>query len=509
MRTKTFFWNTVASVLLQIVILASGLIVPRVMLLAYGSEVNGLVSSITQFITYFNLLEAGLSGATVYALYKPLADQDTAAINQILSASRKFYIQTGWLFTAMVGGLSLLYPLYIRDLGLSYLETSLLVLVLGGNGVLEFFTLAKYRTLLTADQKTYIICLADIVRWTLYTAIIVIFTWLGCNVVLTRAIALASIFARSIVLLLYCKRHYRYLDYSVPPNIKALDQRWSALYQQILGLIRSSGPVIVLTLVSRDMRMVSIYTVYNVIISGIQSIVGIFYSGLTASFGDVIAKGETEILKRSYGEFETLFYTACGIIYTLSFSLMLPFVRLYTAGVTDAEYIQPLLAALFVFRAMLYNLMNPQGMLVISAGMYRETRVQSTVEGCILLIAGGILCYFYGLAGLLVGMVLSSLYRLIDLTLFVPHRITHAPVWNTGKQYVTLAAGMGISLWLIHQTISLDDVSSYLSWCVVAIKMGIIAVAVFAVVNALCNRRDWPGIFRRLKLLFQRNSGEK
>lgn len=506
MRTKTFFWNSVTSILSQIFIFASGLIVPRVMLVAYGSDVNGLVSSISQFITYFNLLEAGLSGATVYALYKPLADQDTDAINGILSASRKFYLQIGWLFTALVGGLALLYPLFIQEQGFSNWEISLLVLVLGGNGALEFFTLAKYRTLLTADQKTYVICLADIVRWTVYTAVIVVFTALGCNIILTRAIALLAIFARSIFLVVYCKRRYRYLDYSVSPNVKALDRRWSALYLQLLGLIRTSGPVVLLTVVSRDLALISIYTVYNIVVSGVQSIIGIFYSGLTASFGDVIAKGERDILKRTYSEFETLFYTALGVVYTLCFALILPFIQIYTAGVTDAEYIQPLLAVLFVLNGMLYNVRNPQGMLVISAGMYKETQLQSTLEGGILLVAGGVLCYFYGLTGLLIGILLSNLYRDIDLTVFVPRHITHIPIRDTLKQYGIVAAGLGISLWLIHQTISLDGIDSYLTWCVAAIKMGVLTVAVFALLNALFNRRDWPGILRRVKLLLPQKS---
>ena len=69
-RTKNFLGNTFASVINQVVILISGFIVPNLMLHAYGSEVNGLTSSISQFITYFSLVEAGLSGASIYALYK-------------------------------------------------------------------------------------------------------------------------------------------------------------------------------------------------------------------------------------------------------------------------------------------------------------------------------------------------------------------------------------------------------------------------------------------------------
>ena len=51
-------------------------IIPCIMLKYYGSEINGLVSSINQFIVYFNLVEAGLSGAAIYVLYKPLAGKN-------------------------------------------------------------------------------------------------------------------------------------------------------------------------------------------------------------------------------------------------------------------------------------------------------------------------------------------------------------------------------------------------------------------------------------------------
>lgn len=72
-RTKKFFKNAVSTAFFQIVNMLVSFFIPRIMLVIYGSEINGLVSSITQFIVYFNLLEAGLSGAAVWALYEPLA----------------------------------------------------------------------------------------------------------------------------------------------------------------------------------------------------------------------------------------------------------------------------------------------------------------------------------------------------------------------------------------------------------------------------------------------------
>ena len=506
MRTRKFFWNTIVTILLQLTMVVSGLIIPRVMLLAYGSETNGLISSISQFINYFNILEAGLSGAATYALYKPLADRNEYEINRILSASRKFYIQTGWIFSIMVVVLSILYPLYIKKPGFTNLEVALLVLVLGINGALEFFTLAKYRVLLTADQKVYVISLSSIVQWVVYTVIIVVFTKLQVNVILTRTIALLAIFVRTLLLVLYCRKRYAYLDYSVAPNMTALDRRWSALYLQILGLIQSSGPIVILTIVCRDLQLVSIYSVYATVIAGIGTILGVFSNGLSASFGDVIARGQEDILKRAYREFEILYHFVGGIVYTLSFVLLIPFIKIYTSGVTDANYIQPVVAALFVLNTMMYNLKTPQGMLVISAGMYKETQVQSTLQGIILLVSGAILCYFFGLPGLLMGMVLSNLYRTIDLTFFVPHHITHTRVWDTIKQYLIIAIGQCVVLCFYSRVASIEYVDGYLAWCVLAVKIGIFTVIVFATMHLLLNRKEWPGILKRFQLLVRKNT---
>jgi len=47
-RIAKFKLNTITSVLNRVVLIISGIILPRLVLLNYGSETNGLVASITQ-----------------------------------------------------------------------------------------------------------------------------------------------------------------------------------------------------------------------------------------------------------------------------------------------------------------------------------------------------------------------------------------------------------------------------------------------------------------------------
>jgi hypothetical protein len=97
-RTKKFAVNSMAAALLQVTLLIVGFILPKVILTVYGSSINGLVSSIRQFVSYFDVVEAGLGGAAIYALYKPLAEKDDETISAVVSTARYYYNKVGWIF---------------------------------------------------------------------------------------------------------------------------------------------------------------------------------------------------------------------------------------------------------------------------------------------------------------------------------------------------------------------------------------------------------------------------
>jgi O-antigen/teichoic acid export membrane protein len=419
-RTKSFIYNSLTAALLQIFTFIAGFIVPRIILAFYGSEINGLVTSITQFIAYFNLVEAGLAGAAVYALYKPLADEDHKSINAVLSATNRFYILSGYIFVALTLGLALIYPAFVKTTELSPFSVGALVLILGVSGALEFFTMAKYRVLLTADQKLYVLSLASIVAIVLNTVIIAVMAYSGASIVILRFVALFSVFARSLILYIYVRLNYKYIDYKETPNNEALNKRWDALYLQILGAIHTGAPVIIATIFT-SLQMVSVYSIFHMVVAGVSGIVSIFTSGLSASFGDVIARNEQSILQKAYQEFELMFYALISWAFSCTMVLIMPFIKLYTAGINDVNYNIPLIGFLFTLNGLLFSLKTPQGMLVISAGLFRETRLQVTIQGLIAVVGGVIFVQFLGLAGILIGSILSNIYRDIDLLFYIPH----------------------------------------------------------------------------------------
>ena len=85
--TKNIMWGFSG----QLLTLAMSIILPRIILISFGSEVNGITSTITQIFTYIALLEAGIGNASKNCLYKNIAQEDQAGISRTVSATRKYF----------------------------------------------------------------------------------------------------------------------------------------------------------------------------------------------------------------------------------------------------------------------------------------------------------------------------------------------------------------------------------------------------------------------------------
>lgn len=446
-RSAAFMNNTLCSLLLQAVNIVVGFIVPHALIGTYGSGVNGLVTSLTQFVSYIQLVEAGISSAAVFQLYAPLAREDVEGASRVVSAARVFYYKSGAVFTALMLALACLYPVLVQVDGVSSSGIFVLVLALGATGFLDFFTLAKYRVLLTATQRNWVIQLASVAYKVLYTAIVLIGTFAGASVVSLFVIAIVPIFIRTAVLIIYAKKAYPEIDFTADAHGLKLDQRWDAFFLQALGAVQAGAPTIIATFVLGDLSLVSVFSVYMLVANGLQNAINSLSQGTQASFGDVIARGQTETLRRSFREFQTLAYGASGVACGVGIALIIPFVRLYTADIADVDYVYPLVGVLCMANVLLYHLKTPQGLLVMSAGLYRDTRLQTAVQTAILLVGSVFLGFAFGMPGILAGMLLSNLYRDIDLMFYIPRKVTRTAPSETLKfMLIAVAVCMLISI---------------------------------------------------------------
>lgn len=159
---KKLIYNTTTSLVLQIVTLVSGFILPRLLLSNYGTEVNGAVQSITQFLGIINLAEMGMGQVIHSALYRPLATNNKELISKIVASGQRFYRKIALALLFYVGILIFIYPLFIDD-SLDWIFTTTLILSMSVSLFSQYLLGNNDRTLLSADQKSYILNTVQIV----------------------------------------------------------------------------------------------------------------------------------------------------------------------------------------------------------------------------------------------------------------------------------------------------------------------------------------------------------
>ena len=110
MRKDLLVKNTVASLLFQVTAIVCGFVLPQVFLQRFGSEVNGLVNSISQFLSVVSFLELGVGAVVQSSLYKPLADKDNRQISCVVVSADRFFRRIALVLLVYVVVLMLVYP---------------------------------------------------------------------------------------------------------------------------------------------------------------------------------------------------------------------------------------------------------------------------------------------------------------------------------------------------------------------------------------------------------------
>ncbi|MEN3769001.1 lipopolysaccharide biosynthesis protein [Priestia megaterium] len=497
MRSSKALKNLISNLFLQITTAAVGFVITNYFILTYGSEMNGLLSSIRQFINFILIVEAGISAASVFALFSPLAEKNEKKINAVLSATNILYFRSGYIFGILLLILSVLYSLFTNST--SQFITFALVIILGANGVTEFFLVGKYRVLLTADQKSYVVSIVQAIATLLAALISVILMKLGFNVIFVQAAYTIVYLSRSLIIYYYVKKKYSLINHKVQPEMLALENKKDVLIHQIAGLVVNSTPIVILTIFT-NFKEVSVYTIYQMVIYAVYLIINSFKNGLMASFGEIIAKGDTKTLLKSYNTFESFYYIVLSWAYTCASILILPFISIYTHEVEDVDYIRPTIAVLFIIVGVCNNIRVPQMTLVTAAGHYKETRYRALLEALINIIVSLTLVNHFGIIGVLLGSVCSFAYRTTDFIIYASKNILKQSPIKTIKR---LLANIILSIIPITVFIFIFplQVNNMVDWILYALIVGIVTLVTFILGNFVVDSSTMKEIISRIKIV--------
>lgn len=414
-QNKKGIYNIIFGLIGQFTMILLGIIVPRLVLLQYGSEVNGLLNSVNQIFMYVSLLEAGVGTASIQALYKPIAENNKGQINHILSATNRYYKKTGCIYAIVVCLVAVVYPFVIKN-ELSSVTIFWVFLFTGMGGAINFWFQGKFRLYLEADGKNYILVSINTCVYVLQSITKVILILNEFSVVAVQfSYFLLNLFSMAIILC-YIRKKYSWLDVNTEPDFQAIAQKNSVLVHQIAGMIFNNTDVLLLSFFC-GLKVVSIYSMYNLIISYVMNLINQVSSGFKFKMGQTYAVDKTAYIKL-HNMFEIANMIIVFSCFTLVYLLILPFIRLYTAGVTDIDYIDSKLPFLFVVVQLLSNGRTSSTNLINYAGHFKKTQMRAVLESVINITVSIICIRKWGIYGVLFGTIAALLYRANDMILY-------------------------------------------------------------------------------------------
>lgn len=493
MKNNNVIKNVFSSLIVKFIAIIYGFIVPILIIKKYGSNVNGLISSIAQFIAYISLLEAGIGPIIKNALFKPLIKKNSNDIANILGAASKFFKKISYVLVIYILLLCLIYP-YFND-NFSYLYTISLILIISISQFTEYFFGMTYRLFLQADQKNYIVDYTNAIGYVLNIILIIILIKLNYNIQLVKLISAIIYVLKPIILKIYFDKYY---GYKIKNNSNyKFDKQWDGLAHHIAASVQSSIDITTLTLFS-NLNNVSIYSVYALVTNGIRSIIVSLTNGIDAFFGKKMITDKEDTIKEKFIIYNFFFYTISTILIICTIYLIIPFITIYTKDITDTNYVKPLFAYILVFSEFNFIIRYPFSTIVYAKGHFKETRNFSILEPIINIVISTILVFKYGLVGIAIGTFVSMLIRSFGFITYASKKILKIKLFDATKMIIISYIELTI-FFVVFLLIKSIQINNYLEWGIYALILFVIVTIVICLTNCLLNKQIVKTIINKIK----------
>lgn len=498
-RFKKLKWNSILALIYQLILVVTGFILPRLFLRFYGSEVYGLTTSITQFLSFINLCDMGVTGVVSAALYGPLARRDKKEISEIVVYARKFFDIIGFILLVYVIVLILAYPTFVANsFSLSFTITLILAMSISQFG--QYFIGITNQILLNADQKSYVQLLINGSTLILNTITSIVIMYIGGSIQLVKLLTSLIYLIRPILMKLYVRKKYD-IDYSIKTSGKVIPEKWNGVIQHISYMIYQNTDVIVLTMFS-TLSNVSIYSVYVLVVSSIKAFINAATTGIQALFGNMLANGEVKELRCAFDIYDWIIHTVASLLFTITGELIVPFVMIYSSGVNDAEYNAPVFAALITLAYGVIVLREGMYVLIRAAGYFRRTQTAAMFEAIINLTLSLLLVFHFGLIGVALGTLIAASFFLVYEVYYFSSNI----LCRSAKKFIKQILVDVVQVFFMVMGTQWINVAedSYFHWGESACLVGIICISISALIQIIFYRPNMNMMISYIKNRFLR-----
>ncbi len=460
----------------------------KVFVMMLPTEYLGLSGLFTNILSILALSELGFGTAIVYSLYKPLAENDYEKIKSLMRLFKRVYTAIG-MFILVVGvSLTPFLSFFINDMPDIPDSLSVIYIMYVVNSASSYFFIYK-RSLIIADQKRYI---ATIYRYGLFVVLNIaqiIALLLTKNFYLYLALQIGNTILENVLLSIKANKLFPYLK---DKNVKPLDKGvvaeikknvFAMMCHKLGGVVvNGTSNLLISKLVS--LIAVGLYSNYMLVINALNSVMGLIFQSITASFGNLSAEAYNQKKEDVFNaiNFGTFWIAGmCSVILAVMFE---PFIAVWLGE----EYLCGMWVVLIIVLNFYLRTMRQSVLMTRDAmGLFWYDRYKPLFESAVNLIVAIILGKLYGIVGVLSGACISTLLVNLWVEPWVLYKYGFkSKLRRYFKDYAIYFAETTVCLVVTYFAASFIEANNFM-WLIVK---GIVTVVVCNLVFVIFNLRS-------------------
>ena len=468
-RTKNSIRNSSVSIITQVLTIVMDFVVKTIFIYILGSEYLGINGLFSNIITLLSLADLGIGVAIPYSLYKPLAEGNEKKITILMNFYRKVYNVIGCVVLLIGLSLTPFLSYIIKDMpdikGI-YLIYDLFVI----HSALTYFFVYK-KLLIESDQKGYIVSNITFI----------------CSLLLNITRVIILVLTRNFILYLFCSiifvliqnfwysskadKMYPFIKNKTDEKISDEDKNEISTNVKAL-LIYKVGSVVTLgtdnIVISKFMGLipVGIYSNYILITNSLNNVLNQLFNAITSSIGNLVVTNN-ERSKNIYEKlsfFNFYIYSLCSVCL---FVLINPFMHIW---LNDDYVLSTLVAFLLSLNFYITGMGAVTNSFRTAYGLFYKARFRPIAMVIINIVVSVILVKPLGIAGVLIGTIVSRLLTVAWLDPYVIYKYGFkANVIEYYKRYLYYLIIFLVSCGLIYYLSTFVNTNNIIIWIITAL----------------------------------------
>lgn len=409
MRTEKSLKNVLFGWGMQLVIIVLGFICRTVFIEILGEEYLGLSGLFANILTMLSLAELGIGTAIIFSLYKPIAENNQEQIIALMNFYQKFYRAVGCF--VLIAGLALapFLPYLVKEMP-DIPHISLIYLMYVANTGISYFYSYK-SAFVNANQENFLVSLNHGICYTVMVGIQIAVLQLTRNFIAYFSVQLVMTLVENMIISYIANRRYPFLKSREKYKIEAATSR--QIKVNTLAMVGHNVGTIVMgstdnLIISKFVGIVEVglYSNYLMIINSVSTVLGQAFTAITSSVGNLLIMGEDKQKEDSLYMIFFVDFWLYGFCAIAIFCLANPFIELWVGK--SYLYGLPIVA---VLAAKFYctGIRLACNTFKSAAGLYMQDVYKPYIEVVVNLAISLILVKYYGILGVFLGTLITTL----------------------------------------------------------------------------------------------------